>query len=216
MDKKIRLTAYTDAASFNNGMKVASLPEHSGSAGVILYDDVIIASISSFNPNSSISYGEMYAIHCVLAKVYDLAYKSNSFIELTLHSDSAYCVQSINDWMKSWKRNSSRGIWYKSSGEPVAYQEMLETIDKLLDNEYLKCRVKHISGHIDLSNEKDMNKAMKRYKRFNHEKVSHEQLVTHVIYNDICDRYAKRVLKLGMEGEIEYVGNNKVFKKHLT
>ena len=47
---EISLTAYTDAAAFNNGRKIPSLPEHSASAGVILFDD-------SWNSYSTVSAG---------------------------------------------------------------------------------------------------------------------------------------------------------------
>lgn len=195
---EISLTAYTDAAAFNNGRKIPSLPEHSASAGVILFDDIIIVSTSRFNPNSTISFGELTAIRILLKKVYELAKESNNFINLELYSDSAYSVQAINIWMKDWKKRSNGKYWFNSSGARVAHQDILEDIDSLMSNDFMKVTLRHISGHIDCSKKKHITKAKERFRRFNLQDVTLEELLIHTKYNDLCDAYAKCVLKESM------------------
>lgn len=213
MKEVIKLTAYTDAASYNNGKKIRNLPEHSASAGIILFKDSIIASVSTYNPDSSISYGEMLAIYNILNKCYWIATESNKCIKLILHSDSAYCVQAINEWLKGWKSRQKNGVWIKSTGEPVAYQSLISEIDKFINQtDELDISIRHISGHIDINNNKSMAKAMKVYKRFNNKQISNEELARHEVYNDLCDIYAKEVLKRGMMGEIDYERNIKFSK----
>lgn len=213
--KKIKLTAYTDAASYNNGKKIPYLPEHSGSAGVILYQDTIIIGKSMYNPNSSISFGELYAIYMILKEVYNLAVDSYKLIDLVLYSDSAYCVQSINDWMRGWKARSKGGVWTNASNDRVAYQSLFMAIDDLLnETDYLKVKIKHISGHIDMSKNSHVAKATTRYKRFNKESITPEELKRHTKFNDLCDRYAKDTLRIGMEGGVLCERNRDVFEKY--
>ena len=212
--KKIKLTAYTDAASYNNGRKISSLPEHSASAGVVLYDDVVIIGKSVYNENSTISFGELYAIYMILKEVTNLAIESDKQVKLTLFSDSAYCVQSINDWMSGWIKRSKNGIWYSSSGDKVAYQDLMKAINELVNhNDMVDVKIKHISGHIDMYNKKHVKKALERYYRFNREPVSLEELVVHTKYNDLCDRYAKTSLRIGMEGGKHCERNRDIFEK---
>lgn len=218
--REIKLKAYTDASSFNNGKKNPSLPEHSASAGVILMESddsiVIIDSVYTYNPNSSISFGEIIAIYNILSRVEYLASNVDLNVSLTLHSDSAYCVQAINDWMPNWKKRQRNGIWIKSTGEPVAYQSIFEEIDRILNLDNLSIKIKHIAGHIDMSNKKHVMKAMKNYLRFNKKEVSVETLQKHTYFNDMCDVYAKEVLRLGMRGELKNEREKRNFVKYLS
>lgn len=217
MREYITLSAYTDAASFNNGMKVPQLPEHSASAGVILYEDTVIASKHSFNPNTSISFGEIYAIYMILREVGDWVIDSGRAVNLTIHTDSAYALQTLTEWMYTWKSRSINGYWVKSDGTQPAYQYMLETIDKILNyQDGLNVQIKHISGHIDFSKQKHIDKARKRYRRFNGLSISDNELAYHCFYNDICDKYAKKVLELGMRGNKVNERDEKFSEKYFS
>ena len=192
--REINLVAYTDSAAYNNGKKIPSLPEHSSSVGIILYGDSIILGKSKFNPNTDNSYGELYAIYLILKKIYKLANQTDSHINLILYSDSAYVVQSINDWIPHWKCKN----WRNSTGKEVAHKHLFEQIDSLLSSECLDVIIYHISGHINMNKPKDIEKALKRFKRFNGFEISVDELEFHVTCNDICDRYAKEKLRLNI------------------
>ena len=212
---KIYLDAYTDASSYNNGRKDPSKPEHSASAGFILYDNIIIDSQYNFNPNSSISYGELFAIYMIINEVYQIATESEQKVVLSLYSDSSYCVQSINVWSKGWRKHiNRRGEWTNSSGEPVVYQEMLEAILDMMDTEYLKVKIYHVSGHV-FESKKKFKKAFKVFARINGFEPSEDELSRHSVFNDIVDNYAKAVLELGLKGKIKDERQRKKFRKYL-
>lgn len=197
----INLYAFTDASSYNNGNKIKSEPQHSGSAGIVLFGNTIIQSISTYNPNTSISFGELYAIYLTLHKLYKLVKKSEEdvIVNVLLHSDSAYAVQTLNDWMFKWKKRVDKdGNWIKSDGSRASYQSLIESIDKYRHKDNFNVEIRHISGHIDFNIKKDINKAKERYTRFNKMRVEDSFLNFAVVCNDICDVYAKEVLSEGM------------------
>lgn len=212
---KIYLNAYTDASSYNNGKKNPTRPEHSASAGFILYDNIIIDSIYNFNPNSSISYGEMFAIYMVMKRVHKLAKKSKQEVYLTIYSDSAYACQSINIWSHNWRKHiNQRGEWTNGSGDPVVYQDLLENILDNMDSKYLKVRLLHVSGHSEIKSKKDYDKYVKTFKRFNGFIPNLKEIKRHTIFNDIVDNYAKEVLNRGLRGKIEDERTGTIFKKY--
>lgn len=58
----------------------------------------------------------------------------------TIYSDSTYCVNGINSWLRSWKLYG----WKNARKEPVKNLESWQEIDKLL---YPGLTVKWIKGH---------------------------------------------------------------------
>ena len=216
--KKVNLTAYTDAASYNNGKKNFKDPENSSSFGIIIYDRKTLCRISLYNPDTSISFGELFAIHNTIKWCYDTAIKTEHLINLVLYTDSAYSFQSITQWMEGWKKKEVDGKWFNSSGKRVAYQTLLSEIDRYINSDNINVNIKHISGHINLSNQKDIKKARDVFKRFNNEPLSDYDLAKHVFYNDICDKSAKEFLKLGMRGDVNssYEGNERLYEKYFS
>lgn len=206
---KIKISAYTDAAAFNNGKKDPKLPEHSCSAAVLVYEDEVIYATSYHNPNTSISYGELFAIYMILTDFSKMAKNMpDNRYKLTLYSDSAYCVQSLTSWIKSWKKQIVNGIWQNSTGA-VAYQEMMTIIDDIINDDSFDITIRHIKGHIDVSKPADIAKAMKTWKNINKCKVTEQDICKHVFYNNVCDNYARKSLKKAMGGK----DNDRVRKK---
>lgn len=216
-DNKIIINAYTDAASYNNGRKIAEQPQHSCSAAILVYDDQIIYSTNYFNEDTTSSYGEMFAIYMILMDFKNLYKKGlrsgkDTKVELRVHSDSAYCVTTFNTNLKQWKRRSVGGVLYNTTG-PIAYQDMILSIDELMkDNEY-KVKLLHIKGHV--SSQKDFVKARQSWERFNGSYISDERLNTHVYFNNIVDKYAVSSLKAKMGGESSNDRTRKRFKKRV-
>ena len=201
---------FTDAASFNNGKKDPSMPQHSYSGAILTYNGEIIKKFGHFNPNTTNNYGEIYAIYYGLKSSLNyLKDEGISDIKIDLYSDSEICVRGLNEWIFSWKRNSdSNGVWHKSSNEVVSNQEIFKKIDKILNNNDIKpifknksipksIRIFHIKGHV--KSDKDFEKAIKTFKRVNGIDVPKYILKFLVNMNNEVDRYAVKKLekKLG-------------------
>ena len=237
-DKKTIFMAYTDASSYNNGRRAhPNEPENSCSAGVVVLDHTIVYSFHNYNPDTTISYGELYAIYTLLKEFTPLIYDTNC--RLVLHTDSEYCFKSITQWYRNWKKNSIAGIWQTPRG-PVPYQEMLEEIINMVKES--KSIIKHVSGgHFDVLDESKLYltdkwgdiiegpygpiprkpykdailTCQKRYLRNNGEKISQSQAAYHMFFNNICDQIAKAGLEYGMDGSISYEPKRKSFKKFI-
>ena len=65
--------------------------------------------------------------------------KENSFIKPIIYSDSAYCVNLINNWMFSWARNG----WKRPKNQEVKNLELIKQIYELA---YL-ADIQKVSGH---------------------------------------------------------------------
>jgi ribonuclease HI len=62
----------------------------------------------------------------------------------TVYSDSAYCVNSINQgWVKFWKANN----WLTKSGTKVKNQELWEELLKLTSNRRFNIKFVKVKGH---------------------------------------------------------------------
>lgn len=238
-DKKITFMAYTDAASYNNGKRAyPNKPENTCSAGVVTLGDNIIYSFHNYNPNTTISYGELYAIRTLLVEFVPLM--KGTKCKLILHTDSEYCFKSINIWYKNWINKARNGIWYSSTG-PVPYQRMFEEILSLMRNNNIE--IKHVSGgHFNVLDPKSIyrtdkygniietmygkfpkaeyQKAIKtcqeRFLRNNKEKITKTQAEDHMFFNNICDQIAKKGLEYGMDGSDCRERKRKSFEKFIT
>lgn len=228
-ENKITFMAYTDASSYNNGRRNPNQPEHSCSAGLVSIDSYVVYSFHNYNPNTSISYGELFAIHTLLSEFVPLL--KGTKCKLILHTDSEYSFKSINIWYKNWKKNAKRGVWYSSTG-PVSYQNMLEEILEMVDNKQII--IKHISGgHIDILNEDNvsekkwlkrlmrqlyavMDTCKTRYLRNNNQRITDEEAERHIFWNNICDQMAKEGLYRGMKGVKSCERKRKSFKQFIS
>lgn len=202
---------FTDAASYNNGQKDPTRPQHSYSAAILTCKGDILAAFGAFNPNTTNNFGEINAIRLALIEsirfITDkLGLKSDEFT-IDLYSDSEICVKGINEWMPSWKKRISKdGFWYSSKGELVANQEIFKDIDYILSSKstkkYLfkrvgeesrkryKINIYHIRGHIDVTKMSDINKAIATFKRNNGFNVSSEKLNFIINHNNKVDKLA--------------------------
>ena len=65
--------------------------------------------------------------------------------EVTIYSDSAYVVNSVNQWMAGW---ASKG-WVRGKGEPIKNLEIMQELYKLLNfDQYIKVvKIKGHAGH---------------------------------------------------------------------
>lgn len=67
-------------------------------------------------------------------------FNQNNFVEIPLiYSDSAYCVNIINDWMFSWERNG----WKRPKNQKVKNLEIIKQIYELRN----LAEIKKVKGH---------------------------------------------------------------------
>lgn len=96
---KCGLTVYTDGGVINNGM-----PNAYGAYGyVILKDDTILHEYAEFRIGITNNQSEMTAIVESLNWIEQNGFADQSVLLL---SDSLYCVNGINHWVKKWKTNN--------------------------------------------------------------------------------------------------------------
>lgn len=129
MEDKKKVIIYTDGACSGN-------PGPGGFASVLIYKG-IEKEISDYEINTTNNRMEMMAVICALEYLKEPC-------DVTIYSDSAYVVNSINNrWIYSWKKNN----WIKSDKEKVKNVELWERILKQLqihDVTFVK-----VKGHSD-------------------------------------------------------------------
>lgn len=84
---------------------------------------------------------EMKAILWAL-KNYGDKHLGNGCIVPVVYSDSAYCVNTFNDWMWKWKKNG----WKRPKNKPVENLDLVMAYDKLITLGY-KIDLRKTSGH---------------------------------------------------------------------
>lgn len=124
------ITIYTDGACSKNGREGA----HGGFGVVVVRNDVIIDAHQEFSDETTNNREEMKAILWALNK-----YGSLAFEVPVVYSDSAYSVNTFNEWMHSWKRNG----WLKAD------KKVPENLDLVKEyyNSLKKIDLRHIKGH---------------------------------------------------------------------
>jgi ribonuclease HI len=101
---------------------------------------------------------ELYGIYKSIKKVT----KKNKNMNITIHTDSLYSINSITKWINNWKQNN----WKSSTGKSIANQDIIKKIDTLIENHEGNIKFIHVRAH---TNKNDYNS----------------------IHNDIADKLAK-------------------------
>ena len=125
------ITLYVDGACSKNGREGA----HGGFGVVVVEDDNIIDAYQEFSDDTTNNREEMKAILWALNK-----YGSLGFEVPVVYSDSAYSVNTFNNWMFSWKRNG----WVKSDRKTP---ENLDLVKEYY-NSLKKIDLRYIKGHV--------------------------------------------------------------------
>ena len=125
---------YTDGSAKGNGTSHSS-----GGFGVVQIDnnDNIIWEYQDTKTPTTNNEMELMAILTALQHINE----SNqiSFIKPIIYSDSAYCVNLINDWMYSWERNG----WKRPKNQEVKNLEIIKQIYKLAN----LAEIRKVPGH---------------------------------------------------------------------
>lgn len=115
-------------------------PGPGGYGLVILKDDNIIQwRHSAFCDNTTNNREEMKAI-IEAFRLADLGFPNE---DVFIYSDSAYCVNMINDWIWNWSKNG----WKNSKKKEVENIDLVKEIYSYINKEFYHCQVVKISGH---------------------------------------------------------------------
>lgn len=132
------ITYYTDGSCSGNGKKTAT----GGAAFICVKDNKIIDYWQEFyKENVTNNRMELYAILAAINHIHN-NYKDDFFVPI-IYSDSAYCVNTINNWMYSWKRNG----WIKSDKKTPENLDIIKSIYHLKEKEGYQFILEKIKGH---------------------------------------------------------------------
>lgn len=128
---------YTDGACSGN-------PGKGGYAFVIFCGQKEKLRVYGHKEQTTNNCMELTAIVKAIKHAQSQFYASPGVNNYTIYSDSAYCVNSINQgWVKFWKAND----WKTKSGDEVKNRELWEELLKLLSDKKFKIKFVKVKGH---------------------------------------------------------------------
>ncbi len=74
---------------------------------------------------------------------FKIACENYRFETVYVYSDSAYCVNMINDWIWNWAKND----WKNSKKKTVENLDLVLQIHQYLTMEFFPCQMVKVSGH---------------------------------------------------------------------
>lgn len=134
------ITYYTDGACSKNGSKNAT-----GGFGMVCVKDneyIVDQKQQFFTENVTNNRMELEGILAAIRHIHENEYDTDFMIPI-IYSDSAYCVNTINDWMYRWERNG----WLKSNNTTPENLDLIQTIYNLKEKENYQFILERIPGH---------------------------------------------------------------------
>lgn len=168
----IKLKIYTDGGCLPN-------PGFGAYGFVIVSSGEIIFESWGHNVEATSNIMELTAIIEAIKHVYNKDY-DYKFEGLIIYSDSKYCINGINDWIKKWKLRN----WMTNKNEPVKNKYHWIELDELRVNR--RILFEWVKGHNgDIFNERaDELCNLELVKYFGKEYFD-------MTIREICDRYEK-------------------------
>lgn len=125
---------YTDGSSKNN-------PGEGGFGVIEYYDDTkrVQQYFSKRYDNVTNNRMELEAILYVVKQA--SCDPEHNYI---IYSDSAYCVNIINNWMRGWARNN----WTRNGGKPIKNLDLIKDLYNLFNIPFFNAEVRKCTGHI--------------------------------------------------------------------
>lgn len=125
---------YTDGSCSKNGSPDAV----AGWSYCIVRGDILLGQDSGFIHNATNNIGELWGILKALTYI-DTFFTQDA--EAIIYSDSAYCVNGINEWRFNWKRNN----WTRNGAE-LKNADLWKNIDYYLGR-HKNVKVEKVKGH---------------------------------------------------------------------
>lgn len=130
---------YTDGACKGN-------PGPGGFGVICIEEDEIKYSYSEQCQQTTNNREELKAI----LHVFQMAVENFRYDSVLIYSDSAYCVNMLNDWIWNWANNN----WKNSKKKEVENLDLVKQLYNYLNMEFFPCQVMKVSGHSgDVANE---------------------------------------------------------------
>jgi ribonuclease HI len=107
------------------------------------------------------NYAEIYSIMKALERtVAYLKAIGKCEYEVELCSDSKLCIDSLTKWIYNWIKTAKDGVYYNSTGDKVANQEVIKEAFKLVFKlrKYGSIKLWHINSHKPKSKLKELHK----------------------------------------------------------
>lgn len=115
-----------------------------GGFGVVELDgDIIRYSYQKSCEETTNNREELKAIIHAL----EIADEYYGFETVLIYSDSAYCVNMINDWIWTWARNN----WKNSKKKEVENIDLVKIIYNYINKDFYHCQVVKTSGHCGIA-----------------------------------------------------------------
>ena len=114
-----------------------------GGYGVIgIEGDKVFYKYSEQTKDSEITTNNREEMKAIL-HVFKIAVRDFRYDTVIIHSDSAYCVNMINDWIWKWANNN----WMNSKNKEVENIDLVKKLYTYLNVEFFPCQVVKVCGH---------------------------------------------------------------------
>lgn len=130
----IKIKIYVDGACSMNGAEDAV----AGWAFAVEENGKIVYTESGCVKNGTNNIGELFAIIQAIQCA-----RKNGFIQFTIVSDSAYCINGVTEWSKNWKKFG----WYRNAAKTneLKNKELWMQLDELVEG--LNITWEKVKGH---------------------------------------------------------------------
>lgn len=128
---------YADGACSGN-------PGPGGYAFIIMNEKGLNLKVSGYRENATNNQMELTAIVRALVHIKQLENRCREKQNVTIYSDSAYCVNAIEEgWIYTWHSNG----WRTKSGREVKNIELWLELYRFLKNTKMKIKAVKVKGH---------------------------------------------------------------------
>ena len=125
---------YTDGSATGNGTENSI-----GGFGIVEVDENNNILWEYQENNLKYETNNSMELTAILQALKHIEIEETSFMKPIIYSDSAYCVNLINDWMYSWERNN----WKRPKNQEVKNLEIIKQIFDLADI----ASIRKVAGH---------------------------------------------------------------------
>lgn len=211
------INCFTDASCVNRNGVVSSCAGY-----VLTYQDKVIEHDERVLYNTSNNYGECYA---VMMGVQALLRYAHYDTFLNLFSDSKITIEGLRTWCTSWVKAKRDGVFYSSSGKPVANQEIFKYIIGTIAINGIHMQLFHVLGHKSPSSLSNIKDQKHNFNLMNNTLICDEIARELCYYNGLVDNNTRDALMAVPDKELpdhtspififDFVIDEKVVKKHL-
>lgn len=127
---------YTDGSATGNGTENSV-----GGFGIVEVDENNNILWEYQENNLKYETNNSMELTAILYALNHIEIEETSFIKPIIYSDSAYCVNLINNWMYSWERNG----WKRPKNQEVKNLDLIKQIFELAN----LAEIRKVKGHSD-------------------------------------------------------------------